>query len=84
MILAGYKKGIFVTTSDFQPGAVKAADQYSNIALSIELLNAEKFYDALKFKQRENFDIDLIKELISQDNSERLFYYGCECHRNSL
>jgi len=50
--LGDYTKGIFVTTSDFTQGA-KTTSELSNIkGIPIELMNADRFYDALKLSQR--------------------------------
>jgi hypothetical protein len=49
----GLTKGLFVSTSDFQPGAVKSARTFTQLhGRPIELIDAEKFYDALKIAQR--------------------------------
>jgi restriction system protein len=55
-MLAGYKNGIFVTTSDFQPGALTAADKYRSKTLPITLINSAEFYEELKISRMEHFD----------------------------
>ena len=43
-------KGIFVTTSKFQSGAYKSVSNFAERGIGIELLDSERFYDALKIK----------------------------------
>ena len=83
LILSNFAKGIFVTTSDFQPGAVKASEIFTRKTLPIELINARKFYDALKISQKPFVDIDSIKDSL-KNNSKNLFEYGWVTPRNSL
>jgi restriction system protein len=52
LILNDCTKGVFVTTSDFQSGCQKTADLFAVRGISIELLNAARFYDALSLVQR--------------------------------
>lgn len=51
LMLGNYTKGIFVTTSDFRKGAKTTASLSETKGISIELLNANEFYDALKLSQ---------------------------------
>jgi len=83
LLLAGYTKGIFVTTSDFQPGARKAAQQYTIKTLPVELIDAKRFYDALKISQKIEVNIDVLKQSIRNITSPLLFS-GCVTPRNSL
>src|ERR1044072_2862351 len=55
LILSGYTKGIFVTTSSYSSGALKAIAGYESRGLPIELVDAKRFYDALRLSQREHF-----------------------------
>jgi restriction system protein len=55
LLIGGYTRGIFVTTSDFQSGAQRTADLSALSGKPIELLNAEKFFDALKLVQRKMY-----------------------------
>ena len=52
LLLNGYTKGIFVTTSSFQSGAASVARLAAMRGIQIELINAERFLDALKVSQR--------------------------------
>lgn len=47
MLLGGHTKGVFVTTSSFRKGARCAADRYTAIGHPIELVDADRFLDAL-------------------------------------
>lgn len=83
LILSNFTKGIFVTTSDFQPGAIKASQSFTMKTLLIELVNASKFYDALKISQKPFVDIDSIRDNL-KSNAKKLFKYGWVTPRNSL
>jgi len=48
LVLGGHTKGIFVTTSKFQSGATKVAAASASRGYPIELIDAERFFDALK------------------------------------
>lgn len=50
-----YVAGMFVTTSHFQPAAVTAAAQHGSLGHRIELVDAQRFYDALKLSQRPHY-----------------------------
>ncbi len=51
LILGGYTKGIFVTTSSYSKGAISGAQQAESRGMPIQLINAEEFYDALGIAQ---------------------------------
>jgi restriction system protein len=51
LVIGGHTKGIFVTTSEFQSGAERTANLSQIRGFPIELMDAEKFYDALKIAQ---------------------------------
>lgn len=56
LLLAKIPKGIFVTTSRFQAGAYSIAERLKLERFPIErvdLIDAERFYDALKLTQRD-------------------------------
>lgn len=55
LLLNRLTKGIFVTTSDFTKGAPGLIQEYSDIGLPIELINASRFYDALGVSQRPRY-----------------------------
>jgi restriction system protein len=84
LILGGYTKGIFVTTSEYQPGAIEAAKNCSVRMLPIELINASKFYDALKLAQKKSFDTSELYNVIANRGVENIFFYGWDTPRNSL
>jgi len=56
LMLERYTKGIFVTTSKFQSGASGVAKRAALRGIQIELIDAEKFFDALKIVQRKNYE----------------------------
>jgi restriction system protein len=56
LVLGGLTKGIFVTTSRFQAGAVGTVDRLSRRGYRIELMDADRFYDALKIAQRARYE----------------------------
>jgi restriction system protein len=61
LVLGGYTRGIFVTTSDFQAGAQKVASISADKGFPIELQNADRFFGALHIAQissiRDVFDL---------------------------
>ena len=48
LVIKGHTKGIFVTTSDFTSGAAVTSGLSAARGVPIELVNAERFYDAMK------------------------------------
>lgn len=54
LILSNFTEGIFITTSTFQRGAQGTVDRYLTCQrpVSIKLIDALRFYDALKLAQR--------------------------------
>jgi restriction system protein len=52
LVLRDMTHGIFVTTSTFQRGAESTADRFETRGYKIELVDAQRFYDALKLAQR--------------------------------
>lgn len=55
LVLRGLTKGVFVTTSDFQRGVDTTTRRYAARGIGIELLNSERFYDALRLGQLTSF-----------------------------
>jgi restriction system protein len=55
LFIGGFIKGIFVTTSSFQSGVSKAANISAIKGLPIELIDADKFLDALKITKRHGY-----------------------------
>lgn len=51
LLLGGYTKGIFVTTSEFQAGCADTASLARLKGYPIELFDAKRLYDALKLSQ---------------------------------
>ena len=55
LYIGGYTKGIFVTTSRFQSGSQKTSNLSALRGIPIELIDADKFYAAMKIAQRERY-----------------------------
>ncbi len=55
LVLNGLTRGIFVTTSTFESGAHSTSDRYSQRGYPIELIDAQRFFDALCLSQREMY-----------------------------
>jgi restriction system protein len=53
----GHTKGIFITTSTFRRGARKAADKMASAGYPIELVDAERFLEALGVAQVKSFKL---------------------------
>lgn len=51
LVIGGYTKGIFVTTSGFQAGVEETVKRSESRGYPIELYDAERFYGALKIAQ---------------------------------
>lgn len=52
LVLRGLTRGVFVTTSRFQPGAESTAEQYRLRGYAIELFDSHRFLEALRLSQR--------------------------------
>ena len=55
LILEKHTKGIFITTSEYQPGAIKAAKSAGEKGVPIELVDASDFLNMLKIAQMNDF-----------------------------
>jgi restriction system protein len=58
LILGSYTRGIFVTTSKYRSGAQRAAHLSHEVAVPIELLDADAFFDALKLAQLTSNEVE--------------------------
>ncbi|MCI0553880.1 MAG: restriction endonuclease [Anaerolineae bacterium] len=56
LFINGITKGIFLTTSSFSRGSKTAAEQSSVRGIPIELLDAQRFYNALGIAQRPAYE----------------------------
>lgn len=54
LMLGGFTRGIFVSTSKFQPGAIRAAGSAGQMLMPIELIDPDRFLDILGIAQRAN------------------------------
>lgn len=52
LMLKGLTEGIFVTTSRFQSGAESTINRYKDVGYKIRLIDAPRFYDALRITRR--------------------------------
>ena len=55
MVLGGYTKGIYVTTSRYQAGVLKTVERFKGRGLLMQLIDSKSFYDALKISQRKTY-----------------------------
>lgn len=55
LFIGGYTKGVFVTTSRFQPGGNEVTTLAQARGMAIELLDAPRFLEELKIAQRAKF-----------------------------
>lgn len=69
MVINGYSKGIYISTSDFQSGCNKIA-----LRTGIKLINANKFYDALKEAQIIHYNDQFT---INHASFNQLHFLGC-------
>lgn len=52
LILQGITQGIFVTTSSYTKGAYRTSENFARRLVAIDLMDAERFYSALKIARR--------------------------------
>ncbi len=52
LVLKGYTRGMFVTTSKFSKGSIKSSRTYLKRGYSVELIDSKRFFDAIKIAQR--------------------------------
>jgi restriction system protein len=77
-------RGIFVTTSEFQPGCRKTIDGLSASTSKIELVNALQFYNALRLAQLNDDDIRFIPDKVADLDIRELYFYDWDVPMNSL
>lgn len=82
LVLGGYERGVYVSTSRFTQGARKTATAAANKAVPIELVDAKSFYDLLGTAQLNN-SLDSTYERIYR-SPKPLFHQHTYCHLNSL
>ncbi len=58
LLVNGHTRGIFVTTSSFRKGAKATAKRLARIGYPVELLDAERFLQALDLAQIKSFTLD--------------------------
>ncbi len=57
LVLQGLTRGIFVTTTNFRRGAVTTAKKFTQLGFPVELIDANRFFDALGIAQRRSADL---------------------------
>ncbi len=67
LLVGGFAKGMFVTTSSFQSGAGKIATRSTARGIPIDLVDAKRFFEALKIGTRELYaNYEEWKEMIGE------------------
>jgi len=84
LFLAGIPQGIFVTTSDFQSGAHKLIEKSLQKGISIELINAQRFYEILSLTTQTEIDLESLKNNSKKFLQNKLHSYNWENPMNSL
>jgi restriction endonuclease Mrr len=56
LVLREHTEGIYVTTSDFQPGAHREAERATALGWPVKLIDSRRFFEALKLAQREAYE----------------------------
>lgn len=82
-MLCWHTRGIFVTTSVYQPGAAEAAGKAGRKSLPIELVDGERFLHEPQIAQREHFAAHLGYPCL-EDLKACTPYIVFEAHLNSL
>ncbi len=59
LVLNSHTRGVFVTTSSFRRGAKSAARRFGTIGIPIELIDCDRFFEALGIAQRKTWRLDL-------------------------
>ena len=70
LLLGGYTKGVYVTTSRFASGASKTATAAALRGIEIELVDADSFYAALEISQMQGPSV--IDQVVSGVRQQRL------------
>ncbi len=78
LLLGGFVSGVLVTTSMFRRGATPAARLAAMRGLEIKLVDAPRFYDALRRVQRQSFEIEELLRPPFSDAALRLLGYRNE------
>lgn len=84
LLLGDHTSGIYVTTSQYRSGATDAAYKSGEKGIAIELLDAKRFYDALKIAQKIQANIDLLPFMVSRESIPKISFYGYDTPKNSL
>jgi restriction system protein len=60
LILRGCTQGVFVTTGEYQRGALRTAHHFGDRGVAIALMDAQAFFDALKIAKRHAYTTDTV------------------------
>lgn len=70
LVLAGHTRGVFLTTSEFQPGAQAAADRAGERGIAIDLIDAPSFLSALEIASQPPYETaDEWRNIVGQPES---------------
>jgi restriction system protein len=84
LILGGFVKGIFVTTSSYQSGVAALVEQVAQKYIPIELIDENVFFEALSVAQIIGTDSTPKILNILQSHARPELYYVSEYHLASL
>jgi restriction system protein len=84
LMLGGFVRGVFITTSDYQLGVQALTRQAGETCVPIDLLDERAFFEALGIAQLTGSDpISDVRNMLVSDHRPELFYID-EFPRNSL
>jgi restriction system protein len=84
LVVGGFTRGIFVTTSDYQPGVLPLVRRAANKCAPIDLYNAGTFFAALKVAQVADAGLSADVSYIPELYPPPALHFTDEYHRNSL
>ena len=84
LMLGGFARGIFVTTSTYRPGAFALAQQAGVRCVPIELIDAAAFFDAMRITQIADSDLSADKPYMLKSEPPPVLHFIHELHRNSI
>lgn len=83
LVLGGHTRGVFITTSQFQAGAYRAAELSTKKGIPISLVDGAKFFDALRIAQMNCYSgYDLSSAPFKDVPLNVLSYNGGACNQD--
>lgn len=82
LVLGGYQRGVYVSTSRFRYGARKAALAAAKSAVPIELIDADRFFDLLGAAQLNGSPADAFESICQ--GPPPIFHQHSHLHLNAL